>query len=75
MTIAVLGVRGAGGGGFPGGWLPVLETSEPWVQPLSGEEPLEEERAPHSRILAWRIPWTEEAGGLRSIASQRVGHD
>ena len=36
---------------------------------------LKEEMAPRSRILVWRIPWTEEPGGLRSVASQRVGHD
>ena len=39
------------------------------------EDPLEEEMATHSSILAWRIPWTEEPGGLQSIALQRVGHD
>ena len=38
-------------------------------------DPLEEEMAPHSSILAWRIPWTEEPGGLQSMGSQRVGHD
>ena len=37
--------------------------------------PLEEGMATHSSILAWRIPWTEEPGGLQSIALQRVGHD
>ena len=37
--------------------------------------PLEKEMATHSRILAWRIPWTEEPGRLQSIASQRVGHN
>ena len=42
---------------------------------LSQEDPLEEEMATHSSILAWRIPWTEEPGGLQSIRSQRVGHD
>ena len=42
---------------------------------LDREDPLEESIATHSRILAWRIPWTEEPGGLRSILSQRVGHD
>jgi len=36
---------------------------------------LEEERATHSSILAWRIPWTEERGRLQPIGSQRVGHD
>ena len=35
----------------------------------------EKEMAPHSSILAWRIPWTEEPGGLQSTGSQRVGHD
>ena len=44
-------------------------------QSLSQEAPLEEEMATHSSILAWRIPWTEEPGGLQSIGSQRVGHD
>ena len=48
---------------------------EMWVQSLGREDPLEKEMATHSSILAWRIPWTEEPGGLQSIASQRVGHD
>ena len=39
------------------------------------EDPLEEEMATHSSILAWKISWTEEAGGLRSTGSQRVEHD
>ena len=39
------------------------------------ENPLEEGMATHCSILAWRIPWTEEPGGLQSIESQRVGHD
>ena len=38
------------------------------------EDPLEEGMTTHSSILAWRIPWTEEPGGLRSIGSQRVRH-
>ena len=45
------------------------------VQPLGREGPLEEDMATHSSILAWRIPGTEEPGGLQSIRSQRVGHD
>ena len=45
------------------------------VRSLSWEDPLEEGMATHSSILAWRIPWTEEPGGLQSIGSQRVGHD
>ena len=42
---------------------------------LGREDPLEEGMATHSSILAWRIPWTEEPGGLQSMGSQRVGHD
>ena len=42
---------------------------------LGQEEPLEEGMATHSSILAWRIPWTEEPGGLQSTGSLRVGHD
>ena len=48
---------------------------DPWVRSLGGEEPLEEGVATHSSILAWRIPWTEEPGGLQFIKSQRVGHN
>ena len=46
-----------------------------WVQSLGQDDPLEKEMAAHSNILAWRIPWTEEPGGLQSIGSQRVKHD
>ena len=46
-----------------------------WVRSLGQEDPLEEGMATYSNILAWRIPWTEEPGGLWSIGSQRVGHD
>ena len=53
--------------------LPAMK--ETWVQPLGGEDPLEEGMATHSSILAWRIPWTEEPGGLQSVGSQRVRHD
>ena len=42
---------------------------------LDGEDPLEEGMATHFSILAWRIPWAEEPGGLQSIWSQRAGHD
>ena len=48
---------------------------ETWAQSLGQEDPLEEEIATHSNILAWRIPWTEEPGGLQSMGSQRVRHD
>ena len=53
--------------------LPALwETGfDPWVRKL----PLEKEMATHSSILAWRIPWKEEPGGLQSTGSQSVGHD
>ena len=43
---------------------------ESWVQSLGWEDPLEEEMATHSSILAWRIPWTEEPGGLQSMGLQ-----
>jgi len=46
-----------------------------WVQFLVHKDPLEKGMATHSSILAWRIPWTEEPGGLQSMESQRVGHD
>ena len=42
---------------------------------LGREDPLEEKMAAHTSILAWRIPWTEEPGGLQSVGSQRVRHD
>ena len=48
---------------------------ETWVQSLGWEDPLEEGTATHSSILAWRIPWTEEPGGLQFIELQRVVHD
>ena len=51
------------------------EMRETWVRSLVWEDPLEKEMATHSNILAWRIPWTEEPGGLQSTGSQRVGHD
>ena len=51
------------------------ETQETWVRSLGREDPLEEEMATHSSVLAWRIPRTEEPGGLRSVGSQRVRHD
>ena len=45
------------------------------IQSLSGEDSLEQEMAAHSSILAWKIPWAEEPGGLHSMGSHRVGHD
>ena len=56
--------------GFPG--VPVVKNPPASV---GQEDPLEEGMAAHSSVLAWRIPWTEEPGGLQSISWQRVGHD
>ena len=53
--------------------LPAMQ--ETWVRPLGWEDPLEKEMAAHSSILAWKIPWMMEPGGLLSMGSQRVGHD
>ena len=51
------------------------KADETCVQSLGGVDPLEEEMAVHSGVLAWRIPWTEEPGRLQSLGSQRAGHD
>jgi len=51
------------------------EMQETRVRALGQEDPLEEEMATHSSILAWKIPQAEEPGGLQSMGSQRVGHD
>ena len=48
---------------------------EMWVHSLDREDPLEEGMAAHTSIFAWRIPWTEELGGLQSIGLHRVRHD
>ena len=48
------------------------ETHETWVQSLGQEDPLEEEIATDSSILAWKIPWTVESGWLQSMGSQKV---
>ena len=53
--------------------LPAMQETK--VRSLSGEDPLEEGKATHSSILAWRITWTEEPGRLLSMGSLRVGHD
>ena len=53
--------------------LPTLQETP--VQSLGLEDPLKKEMATHSSTLAWRIPWTEESGGLQSMGSQRVGHN
>ena len=63
--------------GFPGGSviknLPAMQEMQ--VGSLGRDDPLERGMATHSSILAWRIPWTEEPGGLQSIGSQGVGHN
>ena len=52
--------------------LPAVQETR--VQSLGWEDPLEKEMATHSSNLAWKIPWTEEPGGLQAMESQRVGH-
>ena len=53
--------------------LPAVRETQ--VRSLGWEDPLEREMATHLSILAWRIPWIEEPGGLQSMGLQRVGHD
>ena len=53
--------------------LPAMQETQ--VRSLGQEDPLVKRMATHSSILAWRILWTEEPGGLQSMGSQRVGHD
>ena len=53
--------------------LPAVQETR--VRSLGQEDPLEKEMATHSSILAWKVPWTEEPGGLQSMGSQRAGHD
>ena len=53
--------------------LPAMQ--ENWGQSLGWEDPLEKGIATHSSIPAWRIPWTEEPGGLQSMGSQRIRHN
>ena len=63
--------------GFPGGAvvknLPAMQEMQIWN--LDREDPLEKEIVTHSSILAWKVPQTEELGGLQSLESQRVGQD
>ena len=53
--------------------LPAMQETQ--AQSLGQDDPLEKGMAMHSSILAWRIPWTKEPGGLQSMGSQRVGHN
>ena len=57
------------------GIFPIQEMQKMRVQSLGRADPLEEEMATYSSILAWEIPWTEEPDGLQPMGSQRVGHD
>ena len=53
----------------------LLAVQETQVRCLDWEDPLEKEMATHSSVLAWKIPWTEEPGGLQFVGSQRAGHN
>ena len=53
--------------------LPAMQEMQ--VRSQGQEDPLEEEMATHSNVLAWEIPWTHEAGGLQSLGLQRIGHN
>ena len=63
--------------GFPGGSVSRESACSAggWIRPLGQEDPLVAGMATHSRILAWRISWTEEPDGLQSTGSQTIGHD
>ena len=66
--------------GFPGGSVvknppAVQEMQDTQVSSLGWEDPLKEEMATHSSVLAWNIPWTQKPGSLWSMGSQRVGHN
>ena len=54
--------------------MPMQEMQDMWVQSLGLEDPLGEEMATHCSVLAWRIPWTEQPGGLQSTGSQGLGY-
>ena len=75
MVLLLLRASGSMKSGFPGGPSGLrtrLPTQEMQVRSLGQEDPLEEEMTTHSSILAWRIPWTEEPGGLPSMGLERV---
>ena len=65
--------------GFPAGMVvnnhPPANAGDTGLIPGWGRSPGEGNMAPHSSVLVWRIPWTEEPGGLQSMGTQRVGHD
>ena len=53
----------------------LAEMRQTWVPSLGQDDPLEKGMATYYSIVAWKIPWTEEPGGLQSMGSQRVGHE
>ena len=67
--------RGSPGGSAVKNHPAMQEPQEIWVWSLGGEDALEKSIVTHSSILVWRIPWTEDPGGLQSIGAQRVGHN
>ena len=80
ITVITNAIYSAYYGASPGGSVvrnpPAMqELQETRVQSLGREDSLEEGMATHCRVPAWRIPWTEEPGGLQSMGPQRVGHD
>ena len=80
MTLIIFLLVPMSAGGFPNGSAvknpPAMQDPKAmWVQSLDQKDPPEEGMTTHSNILAWRIPWTEEPGGLQSMRQQRVGHD
>ena len=64
-------------GGFPGGseGKETACNTREWVSISDWEDPLKKEIATHSSVLDWRIPWSEEPGGLQSMGSQRIRHN
>ena len=80
LPVSQVTVRGGSGSGEVVSLLAQMVNNLPtmqdtWVWSLGQEDPLEKEMAIHSSTLAWKMPWTEEACGLQSMESQRVGHD
>ena len=73
VPMEVMGFPDGGSGKEPA--CQCRKCNETRVRSLGQEDPLEKGMATHSSILAWRIPWTEEPGGLQSIGSQRVRHN
>ena len=75
LTLLYLSLRSAGASVMAQMVRNLPAMQEIQVQSLGREDPLEKEKAAHSSILAWRIPWTEKTGGLQFMGLQRVRHD